>query len=128
MSWWPGWNSIEGTEFWSTFHFWAGIACLLLLGFFEVLSHYYGERHSALVEIAASEAARRRDESDQQAEKRHAAEIAATRAAAEEIQKSRTPRTISPKELVAAITPYAGTPFVAAAEQSAEPLILEEQI
>jgi hypothetical protein len=131
MPWWPGWNSIDGTEFWSAFHFWAGIACLLLLGVFEVLSHYYGERHSALVEIAASEAAQMRDEHDRQTEKRHAAEIAGARAAAEQLQKLNKPRALSPEQrqvLVAAIKPYAGTPFVIAAQQLAEPLILEEQI
>ena len=31
MSWWPGWNSIEGAAKWGDIFFWAGFALLVLL-------------------------------------------------------------------------------------------------
>src|SRR5260370_17502073 len=31
MSWWPGWNSIEGAAKWGDMFFWAGFALLVLL-------------------------------------------------------------------------------------------------
>jgi hypothetical protein len=80
----PGWNSIDGTGWWSSFYFWAGILSLLLPGATEVLSHRYGKRHDELVSV--SENARAHD-----VEVHHAAEVAA-------IQKKvaeRAPRDIS---------------------------------
>ena len=49
MSWWPGWNSIEGAAKWGDLFFWAGFAFLVLLAGCEVLSKVYGWRKDALV-------------------------------------------------------------------------------
>ncbi len=49
MSWIPGWDSIGGADWWSSFYFWAGIIALLLLGVSEVVSHRYSERKDELV-------------------------------------------------------------------------------
>jgi hypothetical protein len=76
MSWWPGWDSIESTDFWNTFYFWFGILCLLLLGISEVVSHYYGERHSILVAAADRVTIENRDQQQKKAEERHASEVA----------------------------------------------------
>jgi hypothetical protein len=51
MSWFPGWDSIAWTSWWSGFFFWASIGSLMLLGASEVVSHRYTERKDELVEI-----------------------------------------------------------------------------
>jgi hypothetical protein len=51
MSWWPGWNSIEGAAKWGDIFFWAGFAFLVLLAGCEVLSKVYGWRKDALLAI-----------------------------------------------------------------------------
>jgi hypothetical protein len=48
MSWWPGWDSIAGSQWWSGAGLWASIAALILLGVFQVVSHRYSERHETL--------------------------------------------------------------------------------
>src|SRR6202163_1377813 len=49
MSWWPGWNSIEGAAKWGDIFFWAGFAFLVLLAGCEVLSKVYGWRKDTLI-------------------------------------------------------------------------------
>jgi hypothetical protein len=49
MSWWPGWNSIEGAARWGDIFFWTGFAFLALLVGCEVLSKVYGWRKDTLV-------------------------------------------------------------------------------
>lgn len=49
MSWWPGWNSIDGAAKWGDIFFWTGFAFLVLLAGCEVLSKVYGWRKDTLV-------------------------------------------------------------------------------
>jgi hypothetical protein len=49
MSWWPGWNSIEGAAKWGDIFFWAGFAFLVLLAGCEILSKAYGWRKDTLI-------------------------------------------------------------------------------
>src|SRR5271165_5130861 len=49
MSWWPGWNSIEGAAKWGDIFFWAGFSFLALLVGCEVLSKAYGWRKDTLI-------------------------------------------------------------------------------
>lgn len=119
MPWWPGWDSIEWSDFWNTFYFWAGIFCLFFLGASEVVSHYYGERHSDLVAIAASRKAdeqrrenERRDrdvsearnaasaaqDAQQQADERHRAEMAQVQQALDETRRRQAPRRLTPEQ------------------------------
>jgi hypothetical protein len=49
MSWWPGWNSIEGAAKWGDLFFWLGFAFLVLLAGCEVLSKVYSWRKDTLI-------------------------------------------------------------------------------
>jgi hypothetical protein len=49
MTWWPGWNSIEGAAKWGDIFFWAGFALLVLLAGCEILSKVYGWRKDTLI-------------------------------------------------------------------------------
>ena len=49
MTWWPGWNSIEGAAKWGDIFFWAGFACLVLLAGCEILSKVYSWRKDTLL-------------------------------------------------------------------------------
>lgn len=49
MPWWPGWNSIEATEWHAHLWFWLGIVFLVALAIAEVISHLYGLRKDALI-------------------------------------------------------------------------------
>jgi hypothetical protein len=49
MSWWPGWNSIEGAAKWGDVFFWTGFAFLVLLAGCEILSKVYGWRKDTLI-------------------------------------------------------------------------------
>src|ERR1700686_2012970 len=49
MSWWPGWNSIEGAAKWGDIFFWTGFAFLVLLAGCEILSKVYGWRKDTLI-------------------------------------------------------------------------------
>jgi len=62
MSWWPGWESIASTTWWSNFYFWASIIALISLGIFEVISHRYSERKDELVAVEQAGVQRRHDE------------------------------------------------------------------
>ena len=75
MTWWPGWDSIEGAGWWSGFYFWFGIAALFVLGITEVISHRYGLRKDELVAIAESSGIQERTAKDAQ----HEAEATALR-------------------------------------------------
>jgi hypothetical protein len=111
MPWWPGWHSIESTEFWNIFFFWFGIGCLLLLGISEVVSHYYGQRHNALVDAAESVAAAQRRDEQRQVEERHRAEMAQVQRRLEEARKEQAPRRLTPDQqatLIAALSPFRG--------------------
>jgi hypothetical protein len=47
----PGWNSADDAGWWSSFHFWFGVVSLVMLGWGEVLSHFYATRRDELVAI-----------------------------------------------------------------------------
>jgi hypothetical protein len=49
MSWWPGWNSIEGAAKWGDIFFWAGFAFLVVLAGCEILSKVYSWRKDTLI-------------------------------------------------------------------------------
>jgi hypothetical protein len=51
MTWWPGWNSIEGAAKWGDIFFWAGFAFLALLVGCEVLSKVYAWHKDALIAV-----------------------------------------------------------------------------
>jgi hypothetical protein len=111
MPWWPGWDSIESTDFWSTFYFWFGILCLLLLAIAEVVSHYYGQRHSELVTAVAGAAAVKGQQEQREADERHRAEIAEMQRRLEETQRQQASRRLTPeqqKSLIATLSPFAG--------------------
>ncbi len=81
MTWWPGWNSIEGAAKWGDIFFWTGFAFLVLLAGCEVLSKVYGWRKDTLIAvrddlIAVAQEARIR-QGDQTRPEGHEAEIAA---------------------------------------------------
>jgi TolA-binding protein len=122
MAWWPGWNSVDSATAWSNFWFWCALLCLLALGASGVLSHVYGLRKEALIEMAArgAEAERQRQQVEQQreAEQRHASKLAElgeqlSRAnnRVAELQKGQAQRHLSLEQqaaIVAAISRYAG--------------------
>lgn len=62
MSWIPGWDSITGADWWSSFYFWAGIIALLALGVAEVVSHRYTDRKDELTTAQQDATQRRHDE------------------------------------------------------------------
>jgi hypothetical protein len=97
MPWWPGWNSIEGAAKWGDIFFWAGFAFLVLLVGCEVLSKVYGWRKDTLVamrddliavaqDIRAKQTVQERIE----AQARHDADMAATRAPEAEAEAEKT--------------------------------------
>jgi hypothetical protein len=84
MSWWPGWNSIEGAAKWGDIFFWAGFAFLVLLVGCEVLSKVYGWRKDTLIvmrddliAVAADIRTKQADQVRGEAQARRDAEIAA---------------------------------------------------
>jgi hypothetical protein len=91
MTWWPGWNSIDGAAKWGDIFFWVGFAFLVLLVGCEILSKVYGWRKDTLIatrnNLIAVEADIRTKQADQvlaeaqarQNQARHDAEIAAAR-------------------------------------------------
>lgn len=64
MTWWPGWNSIDGAGWWSGFYFWLGIVALFLLGTSELISYRYGLRKHELVAVSERNADRARADND----------------------------------------------------------------
>jgi hypothetical protein len=86
MSWWPGWNSIEGAAKWGDIFFWVGFAFLVLLASFEILSKVYGWRKDTLIAmrdelIGIAENARTKQTSPERvaAPERHDTQIGAAR-------------------------------------------------
>jgi hypothetical protein len=100
MSWWPGWNSIEGAAKWGDIFFWTGFAFLALLVGCEVLSKAYGWRKDTLIamrddmiSVAADIRTKQAEQEHIEAQAQHDAGIAATRApvAAERIEPEPQP-------------------------------------
>jgi hypothetical protein len=96
MSWWPGWNSIEGAARWGDIFFWAGFAFLILLAGCEILSKVYSWRKDTLLAMRDDLIGVAQDIRTQQKDQerlaqgpaRHDAESAASRAPAVEAEKS----------------------------------------
>ena len=87
MTWWPGWNSIEGAAKWGDLFFWAGFACLVLLAGCEILSKVYSWRKDTLlamegdlISIARDVRSKETEQEPGDARARRDAEIASTRA------------------------------------------------
>ena len=98
MTWWPGWNSINGTSTWGHVWFWFGIACLFLLGASEVIAYMYGLRKDELVA-----AAQHQEQTQHNAEttdiKRQLAEAQATaKSSADELKRISEPRHLKADE------------------------------
>src|ERR1700730_8820424 len=92
MTWWPGWNSIEGAAKWGDIFFWTGFAFLVLLAGCEILSKVYGWRKDVLVAmrddlISVDVRTRQTDPERGEARGRHDAEIAGARAPEVEAEK-----------------------------------------
>jgi hypothetical protein len=92
MSWWPGWNSIEGAAKWGDIFFWAGFACLVLLAGCEILSKVYGWRKDTLIAdligVAANIQTKQTDQERVEAQGRQDVQIAAARAPKAEAEKT----------------------------------------
>ena len=87
MTWWPGWNSIEGAAKWGDIFFWAGFACLVLLAGCEILSKVYSWRKDTLlamrddvISVARDGRSKETEQARGDARSRHDAEIANARA------------------------------------------------
>ena len=87
MTWWPGWNSIEGAAKWGDIFFWAGFACLVLLAGCEILSKVYSWRkdtllamRDGLISVAHDVRSKGTEQQRGDARARHDAEIANARA------------------------------------------------
>jgi hypothetical protein len=86
MTWWPGWNSIEGAAKWGDIFFWTGFAFLVLLAGCEILSKVYGWRkdtlvamHDELISVAHDTRPKEADPERGDARALHDAEIAGAR-------------------------------------------------
>jgi hypothetical protein len=95
MSWWPGWNSIEGAAKWGDIFFWTGFALLALLAGCEILSKVYGWRKDTLIamqeDLIAVARNIRTQQTDQErlaAQARRDVEIEAARAPEAEAEKT----------------------------------------
>jgi hypothetical protein len=93
MSWWPGWNSIEGAAKWGDIFFWVGFAFLVLLAGCEVLFKVYSWRKDTLIATRDDLMAIARTVQAKQSERfdpsgRHDAEVAAPRTPAAEAERS----------------------------------------
>jgi hypothetical protein len=119
MTWWPGWDSIASTGWWSHFWFWFGIACLFALGGAEVVSHIYGLRKDELVAAAERAATTQREADADAAETRRKAEVDALQKQltdadkrVAELRAYQAQRHISPEqkaELIRRLSPFQGT-------------------
>jgi hypothetical protein len=103
MSWWPGWNSIEGAAKWVDILFWVGFAFLVLLAGCELLSKAYAWRKDALIamrdDLLANAETARAKEADQERLKvqdRYTTETARTPAT--ETEKAETEKAEPPPE------------------------------
>jgi hypothetical protein len=109
MSWWPGWNSIEGAAKWGDIFFWTGFAFLVLLVGCEALSKVYGWRKDTLIvmrdnliAVAADIRTKQADQERVEAQARHDAEIAAARSAEIEAEKTEPEPQLQPQSQPAA--------------------------
>jgi hypothetical protein len=80
MTWWPGWNSVEGAAKWGDIFFWAGFAFLALLVGCEVLSKVYAWRKDTLIVMRDDLAVATADLRTKQAEQELADKLAETQA------------------------------------------------
>jgi hypothetical protein len=143
MSWWPGWNSIEGAAKWADIFFWVGFALLVLLAGCEILSKVYGWRKDTLIAMrdnlmAVGEAARtpQADQGRVVAPERHDperrdVEIPAARAPGPEAEKTEPPPepTLEPQPQVLQATrdtPLPRSPEQVARLQERSPRSLSE--
>lgn len=125
MTWWPGWDSISDSGWWSHFWFWFGIFCLFALGVSEVISHVYGLRKDDLIATADNARISQQDEKDRETEARRAAEADAFQLSLSEakeraaeadkklvdLQKQQAPRRLTEQQketLKAALSPFHG--------------------
>jgi hypothetical protein len=99
MSWWPGWNSIEGAARWGDIFFWAGFAFLVLLAGCEILSKVYGWHKDTLIAmrddsiaVALEMRTKQADQERVEAQARHEAEIAAAQPPEAEPDKIEPPQ------------------------------------
>jgi hypothetical protein len=79
MAWFPGWETVESTHWWSNFYFGASIVALIMLGVFEVISHRYSEREG---DLAADELAKAQQHYDTEIARLHLASSEANERAA----------------------------------------------
>jgi hypothetical protein len=96
MSWWPGWNSIEGAAKWGDIFFWLGFAFLVLLAGCEVLSKVYSWRKDTLLALhdnltAIAQTVRAKQTERFEAPERQDAEAAPPRAPAPEADRTEMP-------------------------------------
>jgi hypothetical protein len=98
MSWWPGWNSIEGAAKWADIFFWVGFAFLVLLAGCELLSKAYAWRKDTLLAMrddmlanAETGRARQADQERLKAQDRYVPESPAAGAPAIEPERTESP-------------------------------------
>jgi hypothetical protein len=106
MTWWPGWDSIEGAGFWSQFWFWIGLTCLFAVGASAVISHIYGLRKHELISAKIASLTARQAAEPQAPQNQ--AEPSSPRAAPREALPPKTLTAEQQKILIAALSPFAG--------------------
>jgi hypothetical protein len=118
MTWWPGWNSIEGAAKWGDIFFWTGFALLVLLAGCEILSKVYSWRKDTLIAmrddlIAVAQDARTKqaDQNRPEALAGHDLEIAAPRLPAGEDDKAGPVPQPQPKIIVGLLSQFRGQKF-----------------
>ena len=137
MSWWPGWNSIEGAAKWGDIFFWTGFALLVLLAGCEILSKVYSWRKDTLVamqeDLIAVARNIRTQQTDQErlaAQARRDVEIAAARVPEAETEKSepepQSPTQSQPQQAAAEPEPIPRTSEQVARLQERSPRGLTE--
>ena len=125
MSWWPGWNSIEGAAKWGDIFFWAGFVFLALLAGCEVLSKVYGWRKDTLIAmrddlIGVAESTRTKSP------ERYAGENGAVRAPEVEAARTQAELQSQPEQVPREAEPLARTPEQVARLQERSPRSLTE--
>jgi hypothetical protein len=104
MTWWPGWNSIEGAAKWGDIFFWAGFACLVLLAGCEILSKVYSWRkdtllamRDGLISVAQDVRSKETEQQRGDARARHDGEIANARAPQVEADRNASEAPLQPQ-------------------------------
>jgi hypothetical protein len=103
----PGWDSIEGSNFWHDFFDLGGILLFLVVVVFEILSYFYGHRKDDLVAIAQRNTAVQAQQ-DQDALRRRLDEANKQVAS---LEAEQTPRHLRPDQksaLITALSPFHG--------------------